>query len=67
MTIYKNSTAVSNFTAAISGCLLASLNFLITFYREMINITFEAYAVRSNVLKFNNPVTIFKNSTDVTN
>ena len=67
MTIYKNSTAVTNLTAAASGCLLASLNFPNTFYREKIKTIFEAYTVRNHMLKFHYPLTIYKNSTAVTN
>ena len=65
VTIYKNSTAVTILTAATSRCLLAPLNFPITFYRKLYKTTFEAYTVRNHVWKFHWPVTIYKNSTAV--
>ena len=64
--LHKKSTAVTNLTAATSRCLLASLNFPITFYRKLFKITFEAYTVRDRVWKFHCPVTIYKKSKAVT-
>ena len=67
VTFFKNSTAVTNLTAATIRCLLASLNCPITFYRKMLKTTFEAYIVWNHEWKFDCPVTIYKNSTAGTN
>ena len=66
VTINKNSTAVTNLTAATSGSL-ESLNFTITFYRKMLKTIFEAYIAWNHGWKSHYPVTIYKNSTAVTN